>query len=119
MWLFDSCKSLALYLAALISFPLANDFPYDQRPLIHIEQSIGDISNHGGHTPKFPSPSTPFICEYPSLGKGWSGCSTKDDRSCWLRGPNGQGFNLSTDYEKNWPEGITREVHRSLAIISR
>ena len=51
-----------------------------------------------------------FVCNYTAMGEGWSGCSTSSDRGCWLKGPNGEGYNISTNYEDDKPTGITRHV---------
>ncbi|KXJ90396.1 multicopper oxidase-domain-containing protein [Microdochium bolleyi] len=51
-----------------------------------------------------------FVCEYPKL-KGWKSCSTKNDRSCWLKGPKGERYDINTDYETKFPEGKTRKYY--------
>ncbi|KAL1847322.1 hypothetical protein Plec18170_008670 [Paecilomyces lecythidis] len=54
-----------------------------------------------------------ITCHYPSL-KGWEMCNGPDSRDCWLRDtrskqPVFSEYDISTDYEAKWPEGITRE----------
>ncbi|KAJ3524320.1 hypothetical protein NM208_g12103 [Fusarium decemcellulare] len=66
--------------------------------------------------PTFPAPDGPdsakdFVCKYPALGSAWKSCSTPNDRQCWLEGPNGTRFDIHTNYEDSWPEGITREYY--------
>ena len=40
----------------------------------------------------------------------WEKCSTPEDRSCWLRNPKtGQRYDINTDYENEFPQGVTRE----------
>lgn len=83
--------------------------------------AIGPISTHNepvqslappifkppGGRPDGNGPGDEFECEYPSM-PGWKNCS-RDDSSCWLKEVNGPGrFDISTDYEKNWPIGIDR-----------
>ncbi|ETI23255.1 hypothetical protein G647_05054 [Cladophialophora carrionii CBS 160.54] len=64
----------------------------------------------------FLPPSAPrgsdFRCEYPKL-KDYKFCSTYGDRSCWLKhsDPAKQSYNITTDYEKVFPEGITRKYY--------
>ncbi|KAK8193583.1 multicopper like protein [Phyllosticta capitalensis] len=46
--------------------------------------------------------------------KGWKSCNSADDRSCWLRDSNSKQplfsqYDIHTDYENNWPKGVTRE----------
>lgn len=62
-----------------------------------------------------------ITCHYPSL-KGWEMCNGPDSRDCWLRDtrskqPVFSEYDISTDYEAKWPEGITREV-RSMSLLS-
>ena len=51
-------------------------------------------------------------CNYTALGPGWSSCSTEKDRTCWLKGPGTQIFDIHTDYEQTAPVGITRKVYQ-------
>ena len=55
-------------------------------------------------------PSYDFKCDYTAMGKGWNDCSTPGNRGCWLRGPGGKEFNISTDYETQVPKGTLRKV---------
>ncbi|TAQ91365.1 hypothetical protein B7494_g287 [Chlorociboria aeruginascens] len=52
--------------------------------------------------------------------KGWKACSTPEDRSCWLKGPKGEEFNINTDYEDLAPAGILRkyEIDVSSMVLS-
>lgn len=58
----------------------------------------------------------PIECDYSAMGKGWEPCHGPDG-GCWLKGPNGKGFNITTDYENESPKGITRRY--SLDITSQ
>lgn len=109
MGFYDSCKILALSIITFFALPFSGDDGSHQAVL-----SFGDVDASREY-PKFPAPSGPdsstdFICKYPALGEAWKPCSSPDDRQCWLKGPNGNRFDISTNYEKFWPEGITREV---------
>ena len=50
-----------------------------------------------------------FLCNYTAM-KGWTECSTSDDRGCWLKNANGQKLSITTNYELlgNTPHGIDR-----------
>lgn len=72
-------------------------------------------NKHDGH-PIFSPPSRPenpdttLKCDYSAKLDDWQPCSTPDDRGCWLRGPQGQRFDIATNYEKSYPPGTTRKV---------
>jgi len=55
-----------------------------------------DERSRGGPTFKPPGGSTSgygsdFVCDYSAM-TGWRGCSTPDDRSCWLTSDKGEEF---------------------------
>ncbi|KAI4183414.1 MAG: hypothetical protein LQ348_004687 [Seirophora lacunosa] len=88
--------------------------------LLHKQQaSVADLhtatpqTGHDG--PVFAPPAQPqdpgevLTCDYSPMGKEWQPCSTPHSRSCWLAGPGGQQFDISTDYETKVPTGITRK----------
>lgn len=56
------------------------------------------------------NPDSSIVCDYSAMGSGWGHCSTASDRGCWLKGPNGQQFDINTDYELKKPIGVTRKV---------
>lgn len=56
------------------------------------------------------SPASDIKCDYSAMGPGWGPCSKPTDRLCWLEGPNGQRFDVSTDYETRAPKGVLRKV---------
>lgn len=56
------------------------------------------------------SPASDIKCDYTAMGPGWGPCSKPTDRLCWLEGPNGQRFDVSTDYETKAPKGVLRKV---------
>ena len=69
---------------------------------------------HGNpHYPIFEPSNSPesqiFRCEYPSM-PDYVPCSTHEDRGCWLKGPDKE-YNITTDYEKEYPVGITRRYY--------
>lgn len=109
MGFYDACRTLALSVVTFFTLPFQGDGGSQQAVL-----SFGEADAFKEY-PKFPAPSGPdsdtdFICKYPALGDAWKSCSFPDDRQCWLKGPGGKQFNISTDYETSWPEGVTREV---------
>lgn len=59
------------------------------------------------------SPDSSILCDYTAMGPGWGNCSSPEDRGCWLKGPNGQKFTIDTDYETQYPKGVTRKVYSS------
>ena len=65
--------------------------------------------------PKFEAPNGPdaphevFKCDYSAM-KGYKNCSTPQNRGCWLRGPNGDEYKITTDYDARMPTGILRNV---------
>lgn len=93
---------------------------YTQQPLpINVPSSgvtiypqlPGDLKT--GDSP-YKDASQTFKCHYPSL-IGWESCNGPNSRDCWLRDahikqPVFSQFDIHTDYESLWPQGITREV---------
>ena len=64
---------------------------------VHHELSEGPIFKPPIGMPT--GPASEFRCKYPSM-KGWSSCSTPNDRGCWLRhDQTGAEYNIHTDYE--------------------
>lgn len=62
------------------------------------------------------TPDSSILCDYSAMGPGWGSCSTPSDRGCWLTGPNGERFDIDTDYEVKKPKGVTRKVCQSNLI---
>ena len=48
-------------------------------------------------------------CNYTKMSPQWKPCNNENNRQCWLKGPNGQEYNITTDYELEPPHGITRK----------
>ena len=63
--------------------------------------------------PIFPPPggakNDPFACSYPTL-KDWKYCATPQNQGCWLRHQNGSEYNITTNFEDFFPEGVVRKV---------
>ncbi|CAF9923127.1 MAG: hypothetical protein ALECFALPRED_002306 [Alectoria fallacina] len=101
MGFFRSCSEA---LMRLLSFSPSWEGYSLQKPL-----HLSDIEVHVR-----PETSTPgFRCEYPTLA-GWTNCNTPNSRDCWLRDaaseqPLFSQYDINTDYEKWWPQGIKRE----------
>lgn len=64
------------------------------------------------------SPDSSILCDYSAMGPGWGPCSDFDNRGCWLKGPNGQTFDIDTDYETKYPKGVTRKVWSSWPLVA-
>jgi hypothetical protein len=59
-----------------------------------------------------PKQATPgFQCEYPT---GWTSCNTPENRSCWVKDPSGNIFDINTDYETQIPQGKERTYELEL-----
>jgi hypothetical protein len=41
----------------------------------------------------------------------WKSCNSRNNRNCWS-----DGFDIHTDYEDKWPEGIVRKVVLTCSI---
>lgn len=74
--------------------------------------------------PRFRPPSASswadIECDYSAMA-GYSLCSTDGDRSCWIQDSNHETnhpYNISTNYEKNWPIGITRKANNQISLFS-
>lgn len=95
-----------------------------------LQHSLQEFRNRPGHGPRptlapapavnrnpvftppshAESPASDIKCDYSAMGPGWGPCSKPTDRLCWLEGPNGQRFDVSTDYETKAPKGVLRKV---------
>ena len=58
-----------------------------------------------------PDPSVAIKCDYSAMIKeGWEICNGPNDRGCWLKNAKSKDqFNITTDYERKVPKGITRK----------
>ena len=86
-----------------------------------VQQPLGHLSTADyGPGPIFRPPTSPptFECNYKLGHPGWKECSTPQDRGCWLRGPNGEEFNILTDYEKSAPKGIVRRYELDVSEMA-
>lgn len=97
-----------------LSFAPDHDFHAQQLPL-HADLSLDAIDHDGAHLargPVFTPPSAPpgsnFTCDYSRMN-GWQACTSSSNRGCWLTNPNGNQFDINTDYEATGPTGITRQ----------
>lgn len=92
----------------------------DQEPLQEVQGpaslSVGNVVNDNVQTPPvFEPPGAPenpddrISCVYDM--ENWKYPDSSEKRAVWLQHKtNGYEFNISTDYEKYWPRGITRKV---------
>jgi hypothetical protein len=117
MGLFENLRSFFIYTGLIfapgyedeiLQEPLLPKIGWPSRPFTQSQQTQLRL--------KFPAPqgpeeNGPFTCEYPDLDPSqWQACSVSTDPGCWLKGPNGQTYDVNSDYEKVWPNGILREV---------
>lgn len=65
---------------------------------IFVPPYADDDPNHGNR----------IECNYAKMYPQWKPCNNENNRQCWLKGPDGQEYNISTNYELNMPQGITR-----------
>jgi hypothetical protein len=122
MGFLEGYKLFLLYFSSLTTLDLPGVFNLEQHPISLLKGTSIDDAHGAVRGPKFRAPNgpesgKPFECQYPALGKEWTSCSTRDNRGCWLRSSNGDEFNISTDYESVWPEGITREVSAAVFVL--
>lgn len=112
MGFYDICRAFILCITTF--FPIQ---------FLQHNDSQQAIFSHGGYDaaqygPKFPAPNGPdtpginFICKYPDLGDDWKSCSTPENRQCWLKSSTGGIFDIETDYENYYPQGVLREASR-------
>ncbi|KAL4728117.1 hypothetical protein ACLX1H_004852 [Fusarium chlamydosporum] len=110
MWITDACKAFVFSFVAVFHSPTLPD----EGPHQDVLSFTHNAPSAKVPPPHFPAPNGPdkdgivFNCSYPEL-KGWRKCTSASDRSCWLKGPYGQVFDINTDYENFWPEGVVRE----------
>ena len=81
---------------------------------VHDTSTLSDHSQPPLYKPPYPPGDEPppkdiIQCNYTAMGKGWETCNHPGNRSCWLTGPNGQEYNVRTNYEINTPKGVTRK----------
>ena len=67
---------------------------------------------------RLKGPGSDFMCDYSNM-KGYTACSTSEDRSCWLRpiDPDSRDpiFDIYQDYETKTPVGVERYYELDLA----
>ncbi|KAL8747014.1 MAG: hypothetical protein Q9190_001054 [Brigantiaea leucoxantha] len=96
-------------LVGLIS-PLRDYDGSHQTPL-QVSPSIDQIEQYD-NGPVFspPSASTEIQCQYPSM-KDWKHGTRSLNRQSWLwNSVTGETFDIHTDYDQVWPEGVVRKV---------
>lgn len=101
-------------------FGLSSFIGIGQEPLQEVQGpasiSVGNVVSDNVQTPPiFEPPGAPenpdhrISCTYDM--NNWVYPDSSKQRGVWLRHrTNGREFNISTDYEKLWPKGITRKV---------
>ena len=70
-----------------------------------------------------PNSSPDFACDYSAM-KGWRHTASSASRNQWLEHPvtseepTAGVYDIFTDYESSWPEGITRKVYDPSSLRS-
>lgn len=107
---------LKLYVISLIRYfgltSLVGLDPLDQAPLLKGDNTIPEETNLA--PPIFEPPGTGkdnrIQCNYTGL-PGWWHPDSPDLRGVWLRNnKTGREYNITTDYETSWPQGVRRDV---------
>ena len=101
-WLADS-----IHVLDLITLSPSGGDPVPQQPLPQpstLQPSVG-----------IPHPGPIF---QPPNPKGDFECNTPQDRECWLRGPNGEELNISTNYEMIAPKGTLRQYELNVTNMT-
>ena len=84
--------------------------PLTAEPVVGVA-AAGDLDRGPIFHPDGSPAKDGFMCDYSAM-KGWTNCSSRDDRSCWLKRPIGNGqyekLDIFTDYEKIAPNGTVR-----------
>ena len=110
---FDSWWAGFIYFLDILTFQSPKDDASEQTSFLghsHPEK----LSDGPRFEPPSADPRHKIECDYTRM-RGWTACSSETDRTCWLRGPNGDSFGIKTNYETDAPEGRLREVFRSMA----
>ncbi|EAW17296.1 multicopper oxidase [Aspergillus fischeri NRRL 181] len=108
---------LKLYVISLIRYfgftSLIGLDPLDQAPLLKEDNTTLEETNLA--PPIFEPPGTgkdnSIKCNYTGL-PGWWHPDSPDLRGVWLRNnKTGREYNITTDYETSWPQGVRRDYH--------
>jgi hypothetical protein len=111
-----------IYLLNLVTLSTFSDDGFGQRPLLRNRPSATDgitvpvLENVPSTANDPPGPifvppgsgNDNFTCDYSSMS-GFRACSTPEDRTCWLTNDAGTTFDINTDYESVWPQGVVRQ----------
>ena len=112
-WLADS-----IHVLDLITLSPSGGDPVPQQPLPQpstLQPSVG--IPHPGPIFQTPNPKGDFECNY-TREVGWKECNTPQNRECWLRGPNGEELNISTNYEIIAPKGTLRQYELNVTKMA-
>ncbi|KAI0019770.1 multicopper oxidase [Xylariomycetidae sp. FL0641] len=99
---------LLLEITRLDFFSPFLDYDSPQKPLTPPDHSAILPSKPEAHT-------SSIVCSYPDLeAQGWELCNSEISRDCWIRNPQEEQpvftqYDVRTDYEQDWPVGVTRE----------
>jgi hypothetical protein len=107
--------SCITYVLQLITF---SPFDHDSADQVAILPSPPSSSLKGPNYPIFKppggrisGPGSDFECTYPDM-KGWSSCSTPENRACWLKNDKtGKEIGIRTNYEDT--DSIPFGIHRT------
>ncbi|KAB8238972.1 multicopper oxidase [Aspergillus alliaceus] len=88
----------------------------EQYPL-HPVDGVTTVNESPEKPPIFPAPGggsgdNRIKCDYSRMGSDWEHPDSPSERRVWLRNKKtSKEFNISTDYENEWPLGIKRKYH--------
>ena len=93
----------------LITFsPSSGDHELQQLPLQPSAVQPLIVRPDAGPIFRPPNSINNFMCNY-TREVGGESCYSAQNRSCWLRGPDGKEFTIHTNYEKHAPKGTLRQ----------
>ncbi|KAF2201219.1 hypothetical protein GQ43DRAFT_471972 [Delitschia confertaspora ATCC 74209] len=123
---FDTFCAYLLYFFNLLTNTPFNQFTFNVQSSFQkvLPNPSSFADNHKPlvqNYPIFDPPNAPedqsFTCEYPELPE-YEPCFGNDDQGCWLRPKDKNSdlrvYNISTDYENFYPQGITRRYNLTI-----
>ena len=109
---FEHLWAVVVYVFDFLTFSSWSERPASQQAV----GAVGSAKHFDGDSPIFYPPNGPtgFQCDYSAMGPDWEPCSTPHRRGCWLKNATHE-FNITTDYEKWWPEGTLRRYQLNVS----
>ena len=94
--------------------PSSGDHATQQSPLQSSVLQPSVVNLDAGPIFQPPNPEGDFKCNY-TRQVGWESCYSSQNRSCWLRGSDGEEFNIHTNYEDFAPKGTLRKYELNVS----